>query len=190
MANARSLNPGDIEFQEQASLLERVYRTYRTELCRYVERQFGPGPPEPEEIVQTAFVRFAALEKPEDIVNPRAFLYACSRNVAIDARRRDRVRNAAVDQDSLADPGDGPANLDIERVLLGREQLAIVEAVVRAMEAKRRKVFIMHVVHEMRYAAIARELGLSEARIRQLMASALEGCQRALDQAGSDMVEG
>lgn len=163
--------------------LAHVYRQYWSELCRHIERKFGPGPPEPEEIVQTAFVRYAALEKPEEVANPRAYLYACSRNVALDLHRHRQVRDAAISDGVFSDPGDRPANLDIERVLLGREQLAIVESVVRTMEAKRRKVFIMHVVHEMRYAEIAREMGVSEARIRQLMASALEECQRALNRA-------
>ncbi|ATE63522.1 RNA polymerase sigma factor [Rhizorhabdus dicambivorans] len=176
---------GGAAAEPAANLLERAYRSYRAELCRYIERQFGPGPPEPEEVVQSAFARFAALEKPQEISNPRAFLYACSRNVVLDARRRDRVRDAALDDETIADPGDGPANMDIERVLLGREQLAIVEAVVRAMEAKRRKVFIMHVVHGLRYVEIAREMRLSEARIRQLMASALAECQHAIDRSAA-----
>jgi RNA polymerase sigma-70 factor (ECF subfamily) len=188
MPNARSIIPG--RFQGQRGLLERVYRAYRVELCRYIERQFGPGPPEPEEIVQTAFARFAALERPETVANPRAFLYACSRNAALDAFRSDKVRQAVVDDTILVEPDEGAANLDIVRVLLGREQLAIVEAAVWAMEAKRRKVFIMHIVHEMRYTEISRELGVSEARIRQLMASALEECQRALDKAYAGIVEG
>jgi RNA polymerase sigma factor (sigma-70 family) len=184
MRKAQPPNVG-VVFEAQASLLERTYRAYRTELCRYIERQFGPGPPEPEEVVQTAFARFAALEKPQEVMDPRAFLYACSRNVALDARRRDRVRNAALDDETVTERGDGPANLNIERVLLGREQLSIVEATVRAMEQKRRKVFIMHIIHEMRYVDIAREMGLSEARIRQLMASALAECQRAVDTSSS-----
>ncbi|MCP3730549.1 RNA polymerase sigma factor [Sphingomonas sp. MG17] len=170
-----------LAFEPKDSLLERTYRAYKAELCRYIERQFGLGPPDAEEVVHAAFARFAALEKPQEIANARAFLYACSRNVVLDSRRRDRVRDAALHDEIVADPGDEPANLDIERVLLGREQLAIVETVVRAMEAKRRKVFVMHAVHEMRYVEIAREMCISEARVRQLMASALAECQKALD---------
>jgi RNA polymerase sigma factor (sigma-70 family) len=166
---------------QNASFLEGIYRTYRAELCRFIERQFGPGPPEPEEIVQTAFARFAALVRPEDIRNPRAFLYTCTRNVALDLWRRHRTQNSARDAGLLMEIGDKPANLDIERVLLGQEQLAIVEATVKAMESKRRTVFIMHLIHEMGYSEIAREMSLSEARIRQLMASALEQCHRAVN---------
>lgn len=164
-----------------AGFLDRMYRTYRAELCRFIKCQFGPGPPEPEEVVQAAFVRLAALVRPEEIVNPRAFLYTCSRNVAIDLRRRLRTQNAAIEAELTTEIGDRPANLDTERVLLGREQLAIVEATVRGMEKKRRRVFIMHVIHEMGYSEIARDMGLSEARIRQLMASALEQCHRAVN---------
>jgi RNA polymerase sigma factor (sigma-70 family) len=166
---------------QSASSLDGIYRTYRAELCRFIERQFGPGPPEPEEIVQTAFVRFAALVRPEDVRNPRAFLYTCARNVALDLWRRHRTQTSARDAGILMESGDRPANLDIERVLLGQEQLAIVEATVKAMETKRRTVFIMHLVHEMGYSEIAREMGLSEARIRQLMASALDQCHRAVN---------
>lgn len=167
----------------RAGLVERLYRAYRAELCAYIEKNFGAGPPEPEEVVQSAFARFAAQEHPERVANPRAFLYACSRNLVLDHKRRAAVRHAAVEDGSLADLGDGPANADIERVLIGREQLAIVEATVRAMEPRRRKVLIMHVVHELRYTEIARRLGLSETRIRQLMADALAECEAALARA-------
>lgn len=180
MRIARPLGRGEA-LNQDPNFLDPIYRTYRAELCRFIERQFGSGPPEPEEIVHTAFARFAALGRPQDIANPRAFLYTCTRNVALDLRRRHRTQNSALDAGILIEIGDRPANLDIERVLLGQEQLTIVEATVSAMEPKRRKVFIMHFVHEMGYSEIAREMGLSEARIRQLMASALEQCHRAVN---------
>jgi DNA-directed RNA polymerase specialized sigma24 family protein len=44
-----------------------LYAQYWAELCSYVRKRFGPGPPEPEDIVQEAFIRFAALDDADRI---------------------------------------------------------------------------------------------------------------------------
>jgi RNA polymerase sigma-70 factor (ECF subfamily) len=162
------------------ALVEQVYRRHWAELCRYARKAFGSGPPEPEEVAQAAFARFAALDRPDEVANPRAFLYQCARNVVLDQRRRDGVRargDSAVQL--LSDDGEAVI-LDAERVLSGKERLQIVEAAIRAMEARRRRVLIMHAIHGLGYSEIARREGLSPTRVTQLVASAVAECERAL----------
>lgn len=161
-------------------LLDGVYRRHWTEICRYVRKSFGAGPPEPEEVAQGAFARFAALERPDDIANPRAFLYQCARNIVLDHRRRDAVRHRMDGDAALFDCEDGAAIPDAERVLSGKQRLAVVDATVRAMEPRRRKVLIMHAIHELNYSEIARRMGVSPTRVTQLFASAVLECERAV----------
>src|SRR5688572_3251372 len=71
---------------ERRQQLSDLYRVHWKGLCGYVRAQFGPGPPEPEDVAQTAFIRFAAAD-PAHIENPRAFLYATARNLVIDHHR-------------------------------------------------------------------------------------------------------
>jgi RNA polymerase sigma-70 factor (ECF subfamily) len=162
------------------ALVEQIYRRHWAELCRYARRAFGAGPPEPEEVAQAAFARFAGLDRPDEVAHPRAFLYQCARNVVLDQRRRDAVRARADGEVQALSGCDGPVVLDAERVLSGKERLQIVEAAIRVMEAKRRRVLVMHAIHGLGYSEIARREGLSPTRVTQLVASAVAECERAL----------
>ncbi|MBY8821834.1 RNA polymerase sigma factor [Sphingomonas colocasiae] len=168
--------------------VEHAFRTHRADLCRAIERQFGAGPPEPEEAVQSAFESFAKLDTPETVSNPRSYLFIAARNFVLDQRRRAKVRLAARDDVELIQSGDTPANLDTERVFIAKEHLAIVGATLDGMEPKRREVMTLHIVHDLRYVEIARRLGISETRVRQLMASALAQCTLAINASGSGAI--
>jgi len=172
-----------------ADAVDQAYRQYWTELCLYVRKTFGAGPPEPEEVAQGAFIRFAALERPREVGNPRAFLYRCAHNIVLDHRRRDAVRLRLSADVALLDCGDAGATADGERVLSAKERLSIVEATIRSMEPRRRKVLIMHAIHELNYTDIAQRMGLSPTRVTQLFAEAVAICNAALrdaDEGGSD----
>jgi len=168
--------------------IERVYRSHWSDLCRAIERQFGSGPPEPEEAVQSAFENFAKLEAAETVSNPRSYLFIAARNFVLDQRRRAKVRLAARDDVEFFQSGDTPANLDTERVFIAKEHLAIVGATLDRMEPKRREVMTLHIVHDLRYVEIARRLGVSETRVRQLMASALAQCTIAINASGEGAI--
>jgi RNA polymerase sigma factor (sigma-70 family) len=165
-----------------APLLAQLYRSHWAELTAYVRRTFGAGPPDPEDIAQGAFARFAALQGAE-VANPRAFLYRTAHNIVMDHRRRDAVRARLSAEVALLDAGDAPANADSERVLSGKQRLAIVEAAVRAMEPRRRKVLIMHAVHGLNYTEIAGRMHISPTRVTQLFAQAVALCNKALREA-------
>lgn len=166
-----------------AAPLAQLYQRHWAELIAYARRTFGAGPPEPEDIAQGAFARFAALEGTAEVVNPRAFLYRTAHNIAMDHRRREAVRTRLSADVALIDLGAGSANADGERVLSARERLAIVDAAVRAMEPRRRKVLIMHAIHGLNYSEIGRRMRLSPTRVTQLFAEAVALCNKALREA-------
>lgn len=162
--------------------VERAYRQYWSELCAYVRKTFGAGPPEPEEVAQGAFARFAAVE-PAEIDHPRAFLYRTAHNIVMDHRRREAVRTRLSAEVAILDFGGETANSDSERVLSAKERLSIVDATVRKMEPRRRKVLIMHAIHGLNYTEIARRMGVSPTRVTQLFAEAVAQCNAALRKA-------
>lgn len=157
-------------------VVDRAYRAWWGELCRVIERQFGSGPPDPEEAVQNAFEKFARLPDLAGVANPRAWLHTTSRNYVLDARRRAAVRAASQPTLEILSP---PSEIDSEHVLAAREELARVEKAILAMEPRRREVLLLHSVHGLPYSKIAERLGISDARVRQLMASALALCAAA-----------
>jgi RNA polymerase sigma-70 factor (ECF subfamily) len=161
---------------------DRAYRQYWSELCAYVRKTFGAGPPEPEEVAQNAFARFAAMDAAE-VANPRAFLYRTAHNIVLDHRRREAVRSRLSAEVAVLDFGGETANADAERVLSAKERLAIVDRAIRAMEPRRRKVLIMHAIHGLNYTDIARRLGVSPTRVTQLFAEAVALCNAAMREA-------
>src|SRR5687768_9311657 len=70
-----------------------LYAEHWAELCAYLRRTFGPGPPEPEDVAQATFIRFAQLERHDAIENPRAFLQRMAHNIAVSELRKARTHD-------------------------------------------------------------------------------------------------
>ena len=57
---------------DNTGFLEDMYRRYWYEICHYLRAKYGDGPPDPEDIAQVTFTKFATYQTPEHIRNPRA----------------------------------------------------------------------------------------------------------------------
>lgn len=156
-----------------------TYLQYREELCRYIVKKFGVSFSEAEDIVQSAFTRFAALESPASVDNPRAFLYTTSHNIAVDLKRHGQVqqkytqREAGNDADSAETPGP-------ERLFEARQRLSIISKALWGMPKRRRQLLMMSRFDGLSYAEIGRRVGLSESVVRKHVSNALADCHRAL----------
>jgi RNA polymerase sigma-70 factor (ECF subfamily) len=163
--------------------LDDLYRRHFTTLSAFVRRKFGPGPPDPEDVAQAAFERFAALTDQAQVRNPKAFLYRCARNYVIDHRRRQAVSTRLASEVQSLNPTGASADGDPLRVLEAREDLAAVIAAIEALDARRREVLILNSIEGLSCAEIARRMGLSQTRIVQLYAQAIAACAKALSEA-------
>jgi RNA polymerase sigma factor (sigma-70 family) len=157
-----------------------LYANHWGELCHYIKKQFGAGPPDPEDVAQEAFMRFAAVDNRDAIDNPRAYLFRTAHNVFVDEHRRLVLRRAS--------PGDTEAqsvsdNRTPERVLAGRERLEILARSLRAMPAARRRSFLLNRLQGLSCAAIARMTGYSESAIKKHIGVALAELEAALTKA-------
>jgi len=159
--------------------LEGLYRRYRAIVLAYVARTFGGGPPDPEDVVQAAFEKYAALGSGARIENPRAFLMRSAHNYVIDERRRRAVRKSHLSM-SAGEPRD---DLDAERVLSAKERWDILERAIRVMDRKRQEVLIMNRIHGLSCAEIARRKNYSATMVKRLLADALLTCEHALREA-------
>lgn len=158
-----------------------LYRRHYRPLRAFVRRRFGPGPPDPEDVVQASFARFAALPDPSQVRDAKAFLYRCASNYVIDFRRRQAVSGRAADEIAAINSNAAPAEVDPARVLEAREDLAAVMAAIESLDPRRRDVLILHSIEGLSYAEIARRLGVSPTRVIQLYAQAIAACAKALD---------
>jgi RNA polymerase sigma-70 factor (ECF subfamily) len=158
-----------------AGLIAALYRDHASALRRYLLRRFGPGPPEPEDLIQAAFFKLSQQEDLPGLRDPRGFLYAIACNLAIDGHRRLAHRGqvqgdmARLDTVTLSDPTP-------ERVLLDREQLLILEEALKRMPAMRRRIFLLARVEGRPTREIAKAFGLSENAVHKHVSRALAEC--------------
>ena len=155
-----------------------LYRRHRDSLRQYVSRAFGTGPPEPDDVVQAVFERYASKKGHEAIANPHSFLLRSARNYVIDERRRQAVRSSfARDATFTAHPGD---ELSAERVLSARQRLTAVEQAIAKLDPRSRDFLLMNRVDGLSCAKIARQNGCSATLVKAIIAKALVECSNAL----------
>lgn len=106
---------------ERRQFLNCAYERYREALIGYVRTIFRGSNEEAADIVQTVFTRLSALEKPQDIHDPKTYLYRAARNVVVDSLRRYGNEVGLISGDgSTLEP---PDHLSPERMVLSQEDL-------------------------------------------------------------------
>lgn len=154
-----------------------LYARHWSELCHYIKKHFGAGPPDPEDVAQEAFMKFAAIDDREAIDNPRAYLFRTAHNALVDEHRRLALRRANP-RDTEAQPVSDDRTP--ERVLVGQERLEILTRSLRAMPAARRRSFLLNRLQGLSCAAIARMTGYSESAVKKHIGLALTELEAAV----------
>lgn len=149
-------------------------------LCAFLHARFGPGPPEPEDIVQQAFARVASLPPEAGLTHPRAFLFRVAVNLMHDELRRLSRRRALVSRSATLLDGDTDEAPDAERALIGRQQMDFIREVVDGMPARHRAYLLSSQVDGLSFVAIAAREGVSPSLVRKTIDEAVMVCQRAL----------
>lgn len=161
--------------------LSELYRQHWSAIVGYIRRVCGPGPPDPEDAVQDAFVKYAALAERESIENPPAFLRRTARNFVIDQRRQETVRRR--NQPLLAVSEENSDQIDAERVLTAKQRIEILNRVLAQMEPRKRDVFMTYKFEGLTHAELAKRFGVSPTWTKHLVAEAMIECDRAIREA-------
>ena len=167
---------------EERGWLARFYATQRASLCAYLRRKYGPGPPDPEDVVHQAFAKLAQLgeARVEALEFPRAFLFRVAENILILEKRRARTHARHANAIFSASGGEEPLDFDPESVLVLREELAVIEATLRAMPERRRHCFLMHRMDGLSLAEIGRRLSISGTAVANQVERAIADIEAAL----------
>jgi RNA polymerase sigma-70 factor (ECF subfamily) len=152
--------------------LDGLYRLHHQELCRYIQRHFGPGPPEPEDIVHTAFIRFAGHADCAGLENPLGYWRQIARNIAIDERRRSGKQEIVFRKIRVAEESSHDSSA--EDVLSSRQELERLAVIVAVLKPMQRAAFLMNRIDGLRYAEIGRRLGIPESSARWHVNQALD----------------
>ncbi|MBL4837464.1 MAG: sigma-70 family RNA polymerase sigma factor [Kordiimonadaceae bacterium] len=160
--------------------LAHLYERYQTDICKYVGRTFGDGPPDPEDVAQQVFVKFVELDEKTDIKNPRAYLYRIAHNLIANLHRKASTRRRYIADQKNTGQALESDTIHPERILIARERLALLEQVMWAMPVKRRRMIILNWFQDLTYAEISRQTGVSKSVVRKHVLNGLEDFQKAL----------
>jgi len=156
----------------------RLYLTHRRELVSYASAIVG-DPARAEDVVQEAWIRFAAVAHDRLLDQPVGYLYRTVRNLAVDGRRR-LQREAAVMQapprdlpDAIADRGPSP-----EACAAASDDLRLLAAAIAELPERTRVALEMRRLRGARLKEIAEHLGVSVTVAHGLVADGIAHCRR------------
>jgi RNA polymerase sigma-70 factor (ECF subfamily) len=160
------------------SALDELLRKHWAPLVAYAERLL-PNRDDAEDVVQETMLRVwrnRAHWTPTERL--RSLLFRITRNLAINERRRGRVRERY--RDDAANRAAAP-RVDTPLHLLEREELrAAVAHALEAVPPRRREVFVLAWYHGHSYREIAEIMDISPQTVANQMSAALEDLRRLL----------
>jgi len=168
------------EEQARQALDER----YRAPLMAFFLRRLSDRA-EAEDLVQEVFVRMVARGASDDIRSADAFVFAIAGNLLRDRARLRTTRSVAA-HDPLDPAADGADENLVEhstpdRVLLGRERLALVQRALGELPERTRNIFVLYRMENMRRRDIAMLYGITVSAVEKHIAKALDHLMRRLE---------
>lgn len=149
-----------------------VYIEHRAELLHYANR-FVRDPAKAEDVVQEAWLRLSAKSGTgEEVGHTLSYLYAITRNLALDWARRARweVLEAPDSTAWRAHPAQTPSP---EHVLVQRDQFRAVMDAVSKLPERTQTAFRLYKLEEKTLQQIADALGVSVSRAHQMVRDGL-----------------
>jgi RNA polymerase sigma-70 factor (ECF subfamily) len=136
-----------------------------------------------EELVQEAFLRLHRTG--QDVENPRAWLYRCVRNLALNHLRDHRRESDLKDPDQAAG---GTTLPDAE--LARREAVGLMRTLLAELPPADRDLIQLKYHQDLKYAEIGRRTGLNAGHVGYKLHHLLKGLADGLRRAGVESSEG
>ncbi|WP_150293909.1 RNA polymerase sigma factor [Sphingobium estronivorans] len=171
----------DVKALGQVTLMGGIAAHY-ARLFRVV-RSRGLNRDDAADIVQDAYVRLTAAAEQTEVRNPGAFLHVTAINLIRDRGRASGIQRLAAENDAAPDDIACTAP-DVERAIIGRQDLAVLERALAELPPKRRAALVLYRFDNMSHAAIAQQLGISISMVEKHVRLALDHCRLRLSEAG------
>lgn len=138
---------------------EGLFRQEVPALIRYFRRKTGSHD-EAEELAQETLTRFLRIVPATQVQTPQAYLKRIATNLLRDRAERASTRVAELSV-PLAEGIDHVSTIDQHRELVGRQELAHFEHVLRQLKPRTLEIFILSRVDGYTYKEIASKLGMT-----------------------------
>ena len=148
------------------------------DLVNHLRRRFG-DPGFAREVVHDVCVRILAEPPREAVHTPHAFLRRLSVDLAIDRHRIDTGRRAWVESMAFVPETEAPG-ASPEAQYAFQQTLAALIRTIDSLPPRCRDVFILHQLHDIPQAEIAKRLGISRNMVAQHMMRAMRGIRPVL----------
>ena len=163
---------------DPSNWLARLFTDHSRALLRFVATRTDPG--EAEDIAQEAWLRLQRLRAPEQLDNPRAFLFQTASNLVVDRARRQRVESRYLADQAVLHDALSASTPTTEHQAQVEDELELVLRAIDELPPKCRVAFVMHRGRGMSYPQIAAELGVSTSMVEKHVIHALKHCRRRL----------
>lgn len=160
--------------------LGRLFKAHQDELRQTLRRLFGDGPPEPDDIVQSAFSAMAKLKNTAEIENPKAYLFKVAINLARRGLKREATLRSYLESQTNFF-GQEVEEISPERLLRARDALARIDAAIDALPPRQREIVVRSRLKGETYAMISEATGWSRAVVSRELNAALTALLKAAD---------
>ncbi len=166
--------------KQQAMALE-LYETRRDMLVDYATRLLGDAA-QAEDVVQDAWIQFAAQADHERIRDPAGYLHRMVRNLALDLlRRAKRYRRFAGEDMERAVRTVEDSAASAEHTLIVRQEYDRILECLAGLPERQRLAIEMHRIGGYKMREIADRLGVSIPYVHSLIARGLAACDARRD---------
>jgi RNA polymerase sigma factor (sigma-70 family) len=162
------------------SLVERLYRDHWKALCARLRKIFGNGPPEPEDLAQTAFAKMIEYTDPSTLDDPASFLFRIAINSGRDRRRHIVRANALIEELLVPQALEAVDRITPSNVYETRERMAVTERAIATLTPKQREVLLRSRLKGETFDEIRDVCGWSKADISRTLQAALGVLQSAM----------
>jgi RNA polymerase sigma factor (sigma-70 family) len=164
---------------DSAQALAEIFSNHHAALVRFLSLRTGSAE-DAKEIVQEAYAKVLALDRPGTISLLAGYLWRTAVNLATDRRRERALRERFTRSASFSAE---KQEFSAESICEARERLATVERAMGELPPKCLEAFTLHVMEGLKFDDVGREMGISDRMARKYVARALEYLQSCLDAA-------
>lgn len=132
----------DTNEAESTVRLVSVFERLHTKLKGWLEREFGGGPPYPEDVVQQTFAKLAARGDLSEVRNLEAYAWTTAINRVREEKRAQIVADSYANDRRNGVWGTEVDEFDPERVMRARQELEIIAETLENMSERRRSIFM------------------------------------------------
>jgi RNA polymerase sigma factor (sigma-70 family) len=155
--------------QNPEFLLE-LFQEHSTPLLKFLTSRFRDRE-DAAEIAQEAWLRMHRLENPEQLSNPKAYLFQMASNLGVDRARRQALEQRVCREQLLGNSGEGLPSA--ERSVAAEESIELVRQALEDLPGDCRQAFVLHRGRDLSYPDIAAQLGVSTSMVEKYIARAL-----------------